>query len=88
MQGDRGMILIYEKWHFGGDKLILGDSQWDNPLTCTVQWLPIVGSNWLAITAWVTEFIYHMPKSSTNVSIHEIVLCFMYFYQQMFQYLK
>ena len=29
-----------------------------NPLVCTVQCLPIVGSNWVAIKAWVIEFIY------------------------------
>ena len=64
MHGDRGIVLMYEKWHFVGNTLRLGDSPRDNPLTCTVQWLPIVGSNWVAIKAWVIEFIYHMPKSS------------------------
>ena len=47
-----------------GDNLRLEDSPGDNHLTCTVQWLTIVGSSWVAIKAWVIEFIYHMPKSS------------------------
>ena len=54
MHWDGGMVLIYEKLHFGEDNVRLGDTPGDNPRTCTVQRLIIVGSNWLAIKCVIT----------------------------------